>query len=103
MFQILTGTDNPILRRKSEEVTSEELPKYAQLGKQMVAYITETKNQSVGLAGPQIGVSKQIIAVHLLQNYEDEAFRSLCLINPKITYASKKLCSDTEGCLSVPG
>lgn len=50
----------------------------------------------LGLAAPQVGVSKRIIIVMQGQN-------STCLINPRITRASKELRLGDEGCLSFPG
>jgi len=49
----------------------------------------------VGLAAPQVGVSKRVIIVDL----EDEVFE---LINPEIV-SSEGTQVDSEGCLSIPG
>lgn len=54
------------------------------------------KNQGIGLAAPQIGVSKQIIVVK--DKKKNQAF-----LNPKIRSKSKKQETDEEGCLSLPG
>tara|TARA_Y100000022_G_scaffold66216_1_gene56913 strand:- start:2444 stop:2893 length:450 start_codon:yes stop_codon:yes gene_type:complete len=54
------------------------------------------KYGGIGLAAPQIGVSKRIII------YEDEGnIREM--INPRITWRSTNTCTVDEGCLSVPG
>ncbi|MGI6587597.1 MAG: peptide deformylase [Peptococcia bacterium] len=55
-------------------------------------YATE---MGVGLAAPQIGISKRVIVVDL----DDELYE---LINPEIVQAEGSA-TDTEGCLSVPG
>lgn len=54
----------------------------------------------VGLAAPQIGINKQLIALHF--TYEDK-LHSYQLINPKIISHSveKAFLSNGEGCLSV--
>lgn len=49
----------------------------------------------VGLAAPQIGISKRVIVV----DAEDDLLE---LINPEIIFAEGEQ-EDTEGCLSVPG
>lgn len=56
------------------------------------------KYSGVGLAAPQVGVNKRIIAV----NYAGTEF---VMINPIITYKpnTKKVKSIDEGCLSFPG
>lgn len=51
----------------------------------------------VGLAAPQIGISKQLVVVDT-----GEEGQSLVLINPNIVSAKGKEI-DVEGCLSVPG
>ena len=49
-----------------------------------------------GLAGPQIGISKRIIAI-----YERDEDIRLCLANPEIYAADGEQIAE-EGCLSVP-
>ena len=38
-----------------------------------------------------------------MKTYDDEAFKTIALINPEIIEHSNEKCSDTEWCLSVPG
>lgn len=54
----------------------------------------------VGLAAPQIGVNKRMIAIYY---YDGEKEVSHALINPKIVSSSVKMCylNCGEGCLSV--
>jgi peptide deformylase len=55
----------------------------------------------IGLAAPQVAVSKQVIVV---DTDPDEAANSpLVLINPQICQRSDDLAVDQEGCLSIPG
>lgn len=51
--------------------------------------------QGVGLAAPQIGVSKRVIVVDIGEGLVE-------LINPEILEATGNV-MDSEGCLSVPG
>ena len=56
---------------------------------------------TVGLAGNQVGIMKQICAVDLSigrQGYSD----MYLLINPRITWASKALTTKPEGCVNFP-
>lgn len=56
-------------------------------------------NRGIGLAAPQIGVSKQLI----LMNLEDKT-KLLGLVNPKIIlYSKDDRDTQVEGCLSAPG
>jgi peptide deformylase len=56
--------------------------------------------KGVGLAAPQIGVSKKIAVIDV-SNGENEADK-LVLINPKILKVEGKQ-EGEEGCLSIPG
>ena len=58
----------------------------------------------VGLAGPQIGVLRRIIVVHVPGEYigEGEADIRTTLINPEIVKGHGREIA-TEGCLSIPG
>jgi peptide deformylase len=58
----------------------------------------------VGLAGPQIGVMRRIIAVHVPEAYGDERQPevTLTLVNPEIVKAQGREVA-AEACLSIPG
>lgn len=58
----------------------------------------------VGLAGPQVGVMRRIIVVHLPAGYdhEEDPEISLTLINPEIVKGQGRE-TGQEGCLSIPG
>ena len=60
----------------------------------------------LGLAAPQVGISKRFIAVH--NNSADKEDKTpkiplTFLINPEIVKASEKTLQWEEGCLSLPG
>lgn len=80
------------LRRKAKAVKSvgsEEKKLLVNMAKIMY------ENRGVGLAAPQVGISKQIIICDI--------GKGLCkLINPKIKKKEGSCCMD-EGCLSLPG
>ena len=102
-LKIETWDDNEILRTKSEIIKTQELKQYRSLAEDMVKHIKNPDNGGVGLAAPQVGVNKRLIVVSLMQDYEDEGYRTIAMINPEIIEHSSETCTDTEGCLSVPG
>lgn len=102
-FTIQTGKTNDILRMKSEIVTSVDMRKYIRLAEDMVRYIKNPDNGGVGIAAPQIGVNKRIIAVSLMRDMDDENYRTIAMINPEITEHTVETECDNEGCLSIPG
>lgn len=58
----------------------------------------------VGLAAPQIGISKRIIVVEFGNEHDETIPKQLyVMVNPEITTQSDELISGIEGCLSVPG
>ena len=75
---------------------------------QLVADMKETldKVDGVGLAAPQVGVSKRILIVDgdpLKDTYPYLAGWRRTMINPVILEESATKCTYNEGCLSVPG
>ncbi|MCK9272460.1 peptide deformylase [Candidatus Gracilibacteria bacterium] len=102
-IKIEIGKNNEILRTVSQEIRQDEIKKYSKIGEEMVKFIKNSSNGGVGLAAPQIGISKRLICVSLLKSYNDDNFKTIFMINPKIIEKGEKLCIDEEGCLSVPG
>ena len=86
----------PVLSRPGEPVTefNDEL-------RRLVADMFETTyaSQGIGLAAPQVGVSKRLTVIDLSmgKNHKDK----LVLINPEIIFSDGKV-YDEEGCLSFP-
>ena len=86
----------PVLSRPGDPVTdfNDELRK-------LVADMFETTyaNQGVGLAAPQVGVSKRLTTIDLSmgKNPKDK----LVLVNPEIIFRDGKIYEE-EGCLSFP-
>ena len=61
---------------------------------------TMYKAPGIGLAAIQIGILKRLIVIDISK---DEKKNPLFLVNPKITFRSKKTSVYEEGCLSLPG
>lgn len=58
------------------------------------------KEKGIGLAGPQVGVTKRLF---IAQDFsKDDELSFLTMINPKIKEESGEV-SSKEGCLSIPG
>jgi peptide deformylase len=94
MLPILVNP-NPILHQISEPVEPAEIlhPKFQKLIDEMMETM---KDKGVGLAAPQVGVSKRMIIVQTKTGPE-------VFINPKIFSTSFLKTNSEEGCLSVPG
>jgi peptide deformylase len=93
ILKLLTIHDDPdnILRTPAEPVEPHELPGFQKLINDMLE--TCLAAGAVGLAAPQVGVSKRIFVL------ED----GTVVINPGPAMGSGKIASHQEGCLSVPG
>ena len=59
-------------------------------------------DNGIGLAAPQVGLSKRLITMDL-QDHEDSDGVIYYIANPEIVYQSEELVGCMEGCLSVPG
>ncbi len=65
----------------------------------MLKTVTNPENEGVGIAAPQVGISKQLIAVQRLDK-SNEPFEFY--VNPKIISTIGDKQPGGEGCLSVP-
>lgn len=96
---IVTVPDD-VLRQKAEPV--ESFDRDLQL---LVDDMIETMREApgVGLAAPQIGLSKRLVVVEF-GNENDESIpaRVYVLVNPEIVKMSDETVRGVEGCLSVP-
>lgn len=99
---------NPILRKKAEPVTEfdEDL---ARLAAEMVTAMHA--EAGIGLAGPQIGISKRIFVMEVPQEMDlDETGQphnpdlkgALVAVNPELTVMEGEIEEMEEGCLSIP-
>jgi len=84
-----------VLERRAKEVKS-MAPEIKTLIRDM--FDTMHRYNGVGLAAPQIGVSKRVIVIDCGDEYQEEP---LVLINPEIVAAEGSQTGD-EGCLSFP-
>ncbi|MBT4722314.1 peptide deformylase [Candidatus Falkowbacteria bacterium] len=86
---------NDILRQKAKKIAESELksPEFAKFVDQMAKTMLE--KDGLGLAAPQVGVSKRLFIANTKQG-------PIALINPKIIKKSWRKETDEEGCLSIP-
>lgn len=92
---------DPVLRTEAAEVTV-----FDDNLRALVRDMFETMYHAdgIGLAAPQIGLSTRIIVVDLRrQDEEDPEPQRIAIVNPVVTWESKEVEKQTEGCLSIPG
>lgn len=105
IMRVLTiedAADSAVLRAKSADLplpalTSEEYKRLEQL---MVATVTHPSQDGVGIAGPQVGLNRRIVAV---QRFDKAGHPFEVYPNIRIVWACDSLSLGPEGCLSVPG
>jgi peptide deformylase len=90
---------DPVLRAPAEEVREfdEEIQT---LARDMLD--TMYRAAGIGLAGPQVGVSKRVIVLDVGQADEEDG-APVALVNPRVVEFSRKRDRAPEGCLSIPG
>jgi peptide deformylase len=103
MFKIETWENNKILRKIADNISKKDFKKYLKLGKKMIAYIKDPDNWWVGLAAPQIWKSISMFVVSLPKNWDDENYKTIIIINPKILEYWDEIENEEEWCLSLPG
>ena len=97
---------SPILRRRRVPLSFTDIrrPSFRFFLKKMVSAMRA--HHGVGIAANQLGRPCQALAMECRANqrYPGRGPFSLeILINPRVIKASKKLVTDWEGCLSIPG
>jgi peptide deformylase len=94
----IVGQDHPTLRRVAKKVDPKEIrePLFQQLIDDM--FETMYAAPGVGLAAPQVNVSKRIFVMDV----NDDEHPPAVVINPKLEVFDEEV-EIREGCLSVPG
>src|SRR6516162_6557205 len=87
---------DPVLEKRAEPVTvfDDDLRKLVE-----DMYDSMYEAHGVGLAAPQIGISKQLAVIDITFKKEPDA--KLVLVNPQIIHTEGKQ-AEQEGCLSLP-
>ena len=105
IMRVLT-IDDPsdllVLRSLSSDLSDSALlsDDFKRLAELMVATVTHPSQDGVGIAGPQVGLNRRVVAV---QRFDKEGEPFEIYPNVRIIWASDSLAAGPEGCLSVPG
>lgn len=98
---------NPLLREVADEFTPEEIKSAETKILLEDMWDSLAAVGGIGLAAPQIGISKQLTVIKLSEEsdrYLDmEDTEAFVIFNPKITVLDETEQGFWEGCLSVPG
>ena len=77
-----------------------EAPEYEALARRMVITVTDPSQDGVGIAGPQVGILRRVVAV---QRFDKEGEPFEVYPNIRIVERRGEQVCGPEGCLSVPG
>ena len=98
---------NPVLREIAEDFSPKEI--LSEETQSLVEDMWDSMEAAggIGLAAPQIGISKQLAVIRLQEQsdrYPDmKDSEDFVIFNPKITVLDKTEQGFWEGCLSIPG
>lgn len=98
--------DNPseleVLRARSEDLTEKAIHSddYRILAERMIRTMADSTVGGVGLAAPQVGINKAVIAV---QRFDKPGAPIEVYPNIRIVSTSEEIDVSMEGCLSIPG
>ena len=96
---------HPILQKKTSIVKNIPNISINQLINDMTETMLDAKG--IGLAAPQVHISKQVMIFRIPKEEEEETINNTieitALINPKISKVSEETDTQWEGCLSIPG
>lgn len=105
LMRVLTVNDSidlAVLRTKSLELAPADLasPLFTRLSRLMVSTMLDSTQTGVGIAGPQVGILKRVVAV---QRFDKEGEPVEVYPNIRIDSFSGEMQPGREGCLSIPG
>ena len=97
VLTIADPADSIVLRALSADLSPEALlsDEFERLSELMIATVTHPSQDGVGIAGPQVGLNRRIVAV---QRFDKEPVEW----GGRIVWKSDSLAYGPEGCLSVP-
>ncbi len=101
IYKVTDKSDSTLLRLKTAELSGAEIQSdaYRTLCKRMIKTVTDSTVDGVGIAGPQVGISRRIVAV---QRFDKEGAPFEVYPNIYIKEYSAESVPGREGCLSVP-
>lgn len=101
IWSIADEQDSLFLRSQARPITAQmaQSREYSLLKHRMLATVQNPENEGVGIAAPQVGIGRRIVAV---QRFDKQGEPFEFYINPEIIYKSDSVAAGGEGCLSVP-
>ena len=102
VLTVCDKADSLVLRTECIEINRKELRsyEYKMLADKMVKTVTSPEEDGVGIAGPQVGILRRIVAVQRFDK-ENEPFE--VYPNIRIIRHRGEKEAGPEGCLSIPG
>lgn len=102
VLTIYDKADSLVLRTECAEISTKELTsdEYKILAEKIVATVTSPEQDGVGIAGPQVGISRRVVAV---QRFDKDGEPFEVYPNIRITCLRGEKALGPEGCLSIPG
>lgn len=101
VMSIANRADSLLLRASSHGVSRAmaRSTEFEMLKKSMLATVKDPANEGVGIAAPQVGVLRRVVAV---QRFDKVGEEFEIFLNPEIVGRSAEQKFGGEGCLSVP-
>lgn len=101
VMSIANEQDSLLLRTPSKPLNKKLLQQdeFQTLCFRMLATVQNPENEGVGIAAPQVGILRRLVAV---QRFDKEGKPFEFFINPEIVDKDSVLVAGGEGCLSVP-
>lgn len=98
---VTSREDSLLLRKHCTDLTAEDLQSevYDRLARRMVTTVTDSTQDGVGLAAPQVGLNRRVVAV---MRYDKPGYPFEVYPNIHIEYFSDETQTGPEGCLSIP-
>lgn len=101
LVTIADKADSLLLRSTSKPMTEKmvQSEEFATLCRRMLATVKDPSNEGVGIAAPQVGVLRRMVAV---QRFDKQGEPFEFFLNPEIVALMGEQKFGGEGCLSVP-
>lgn len=93
--------DSLVLRSECADFPERVLrsKRFRRLADRMIATVTDSTQDGVGIAGPQVGLKRRLVAV---QRFDKDGGPFEVYPNIRIEYMSDETQTGPEGCLSIP-
>jgi peptide deformylase len=100
VLSVFNHDDSLILRKNATNVPRVGSKHIQLLGQRMLSTVQHPNSLGVGIAAPQVGISRRLI---LVQRFDKEGEPFEVYFNPLILAGSDEMATLDEGCLSIPG